>query len=933
MLMALSAPAVCGRTVGLTEARSIASQFFAESGMAGEPQAVSPQGPNSRSADSPAAYHVFNSTGKNGGFVIVSGDDRLGRVLGYSDRGEFSFEGAPDGLTALMKMYEAYASALEESETPGGRSTAKAVGNPVVAPLMADIHWGQDTYFNTLCPTYTASGTTTHYYVGCVATAATQIMRYHGYPERGTGSKTYTDRQGCGKTLSADFGNTVYDWANMPATPPENATQAQIDAYSTLCHHFGVAVEMQYVKDGSGAYDQMVAYALRNYFGYDKGTRGYLREYYSTTEWMKMIKDELDAGRPVFYGASSDNGSGGHAFVLDGYDDNDYVHVNWGWYGRSDGYFMINHLNPDELGAGGGYGGYNLNQDMVTGIRPPVAGSESRVAIYGATRLRANYYGSDFLMMAGIENIDVEAFKGTIAAVITDTDDKVVKELHTQALTLEGYSNGHSGADPVFTMRSVPANVDGLADGSYRLRFAYRAEGQDGWNIMRHPKGGCQYMDLTVRNGMITGASEHTPRPDVVLMSALDCYDEIFAGCKTQIGFDIDNRSTDYRIGKITVSLISTDDPAVKYEVSGTDMVYESSRKAFELAVELPAEMVPGEYELAAYDPAFPENMFDDSAVGATRVTVSAQPSTPVVRVRSAVVAATALQQGAVSALAVTMRNDGAEGTADLLMRLRNKADGKSSVFLQQSQSFRAGQTASVIFSRYVPQDAGTYEVEIYQLDADGNEVALKDFGGKATEVEIEPNPTAEAEVTAFDFPDRVTQGQRYSYAITFRGLKTGTTAVRPRIRRFTSRNGELVDMFSLQLTAGAETKREGTYRCGSSLEDGMYMVMLDNSSNIPYAGHAVYYKEVAVGNVTGVDDIMAREESVSVWVEGDVLVVATPFGKITDGIEIYAVSGAKVLAAEGAVPALSVALLPAGVYVARVSCTDGSVASVKFVK
>lgn len=139
--------------------------------------------------------------------------------------------------------------------------------------------------------------------------------------------------------------------------------------------------------------------------------------------------------------------------------------------------------------------------------------------------------------------------------------------------------------------------------------------------------------------------------------------------------------------------------------------------------------------------------------------------------------------------------------------------------------------------------------------------------------------------------------------------------------------------MFSLQLTAGAETKREGTYRCGSSLEDGMYMVMLDNSSNIPYAGHAVYYKEVAVGNVTGVDDIMAREESVSVWVEGDMLVVATPFGKVTDGIEIYAVSGAKVLAAEGAVPALSVALLPAGVYVARVSCTDGSVASVKFVK
>lgn len=932
-LFLLGAPALLARTIGMTEARSIAAGFFGESGIGGEPRAaVLPLASAGTSVADRTPYHIFNSPRPGGGFVIVSGDDRLGTVLGYSDSGEFSLDGAPDGLIALMNMYEAYAFSLpDEGEA---RQSASSVGTPVVEPLLGDIHWGQDTHFNTLCPTYVSGGSMTHYYVGCVATAATQIMRYHRHPESGTGEKSYYDRTGCGQTLSADFGNTSYDWDNMPATPPEIATAAQISAYSTLCYHFGVAVEMQYVKDGSGAYDQMVASALRNYFGYDKGTRGYLREYFNTSEWTGMIKAELDARRPVFYGASSDNGSGGHAFVLDGYDDNGYFHVNWGWYGRSDGYFMLNHLNPGELGAGGGYGGYNLNQDMVIGIQPQTAGSEYVAEIYGSTRLRAQYFGTGFLMMAGLENNDVEPFAGQIAAVLTDTDDNVVEVLQSESLSLDGYANGHSGAEPVYTMRNVPVNASALPDGNYRVRFAYRSGVDGAWTMMRHPVGTCQYMDIKVSRGMIMEATDHTPSPDVVLLSALDSYDEIYAGCKTEIGFDIDNRSTDYRLGNIAVRLTSVGDESVYYVATGSEIVYEQSKKQFDLAVEIPSDITPGEYELTAYDPAFEDAVFDDSEVGTTRVSVKAAPSQPVVRVRSDLVTGSSgLQQGVNAAFGVTLRNDGAAGTANVLLRLTDKATGKSSVFLQQSQTMTACQTVSVTFVRALPQDPGTYVAVLCQVDDSGNETVLESYRGNDSEVVVEPNADIEAEVTAFDFPENVMQGQRYSYKLTLKGLKTMTTAVRPRIRQFTARNGELIDMFSMSLAAGSETSREGTYRCGSSLADGKYMIMLENGNNVPYGGHHVYYKEVTVGSTVGIDNVESAASVVRVWVEGDMLFVATPVGMDTRRLDVYSVGGLRVLAADGAVGAVSVASLPAGVYVASVVCSDGSTHTAKFIR
>lgn len=920
--------AVVAKNVGTTEAQAIAARFFSESGMKGKP--CLSQAPRTLSVQtvSVPAYHVFNSSEPGAGFVIVAGDDRMGSVLGYSDHGVFSLDGAPDGLVALMRMYEVYAAALsvDAVETEAVTNT----GTPVVEPLMPGIHWGQDTPFNAMCPTYITSSGTRHYYVGCVATAATQIMRYYGYPTKGTGQKSYTNGK---NELSADFGNTVYDWDNMPGTPADKPSAAQTAAYSTLCYHFGVAVEMQYEENGSAAYDHLVAPAFRNYFGYDNSARMYKREYYTTSEWTYMIKSELDAGRPVFYGATSDSGSGGHAFVLDGYDSNGYFHVNWGWYGRSDGYFMLNRLNPSELGEGGGSGGYNVDQDMITGIRPATSDvGKSYSAIYGATRLRPSYFGSDFLMMSNLENLDTDAFTGRIATVITDSDDNIVKELLSEDITVPGFSNGRPGG-MLYTMRNVPANVGGLADGNYRVRFAYRATDCTEWHLLRHEVGRCNYMEISVSGGAITHTSEQVPVPDVKLLSAIGAPHEIYAGCRTRFVFNIDNRSENYRLSKIAVRLTSVDNEDNYYQVQSEHAVYEQSKAEFELPAELPADVVPGEYVLTACDPDFPDRVFDDSEVGTTSVRVLPVPDGPVVRLTAPVLwsnrtdGAMEIAQGEQLIVAASLRNDGRPGTGNVLVRLRNKSDGKSTVFLQQALTFAEGQILYQPFMRYLPQDPGTYMIELYQVDDDGKETQIENYGDEAIEMTVDPSEVLDAEVTDFVFSDRMVSGSKCDYSLSMRGNRSGSTAVRMRIRKFTAREGALIDMFDMRLTAGEETTRTGTYRC-SGLADGRYMIMLENSSQVPYGGHSVYYKEVQIGATTGIEDISGQESAVCAYIDGDMLVVPVPVGIEVDRVDVFALNGARVMSAEKNITSLSVASLQPALYILRVVYSTGRIGS-----
>ncbi len=307
-------------------------------------------------SDGMPSVYVFNVD--DTGFVLISAENRVKPVLGYSTEGVFDATAAADGLMSMMRgygdeiqyvrTYDVKTSADIKAEWEMVKSTGriKAQRNDrSVAPLV-DVTWNQNAYYNDHCPE-DPDGPNGHVYAGCVATAMAQVMKYWNYPETGTGSHSYTPG-GWGPyypTQTANFGETDYHFELMPDFLDSTSTEEEIFYVAQLQHHCGVAVEMMYAPDGSGAYSEDVPYAIENYFNYSNTTNMRYKDSYNNEEWAEMLKEELDAGRPLYYSGSDDAGQGAHAFVCDGYDEFDFFHFNWGWGKRDDGYFAIGAMN------------------------------------------------------------------------------------------------------------------------------------------------------------------------------------------------------------------------------------------------------------------------------------------------------------------------------------------------------------------------------------------------------------------------------------------------------------------------------------------------------------------------------------------------------------------------------------------------------------
>lgn len=358
------------------------------------------------------ALYIFSNTA-NAGFVIVSADDVVQPVLGYSFTNPFikqSSKLSPE-VDYWLKGYSmqisdavnahVQATTAIQAKWQNFINVSNGVGHankPTgVAPMLTTI-WNQLPWYNDLCPVpgYDESSTPT----GCVATAMAQIMKYWNYPTQGSGSHSYSTSP-VGGTLSANFGSTTYDWGNMPDELNWSSNSTEINAIATLMYHCGVAVNMGYniAATGSGAWvtqddingsvndivNACSQNALRNYFGYKSSIRSYSRFRFTDSTWHKMLLFEIDNGRPLLYVGYGD--LGGHAFVFDGYDDNEMFHVNWGWDGASNGYFEVANLNPPSLGVGGGGGNFNTHQEALVMIEP------------GNTNIPINPYQPDISLM------------------------------------------------------------------------------------------------------------------------------------------------------------------------------------------------------------------------------------------------------------------------------------------------------------------------------------------------------------------------------------------------------------------------------------------------------------------------------------------------------------------------------------------------------
>ena len=310
-------------------------------------------------------------------FVVMSSDDCVKPILGYSLTNDFVVEDMPENISSWLQGYNdgiqrtidnGVKSSATIEQAWKDLSTGKAsasVPTPIVDALVKT-QWNQGSPYNDLCPTIGNTRTVT----GCVATAMAQVMKYWNHPATGTGSHSYSWNN---QNLGVDFGSTDYDWSNMTNTYGSSSTSTEKTAVATLMYHCGISLEMDYnISDagGSSAVTSDVMSALQTYFTYAPGMQYKSKDDYGDEVWITMLKRELNQERPLQYRGSNAGGKGGHSFVCDGYDSEDNFHFNWGWGGYCDGFYSVNDMEPGTGGIGAGNGIYTVGESAIFGIEP-----------------------------------------------------------------------------------------------------------------------------------------------------------------------------------------------------------------------------------------------------------------------------------------------------------------------------------------------------------------------------------------------------------------------------------------------------------------------------------------------------------------------------------------------------------------------------------
>ena len=428
------------------------------------------------------AVFVFNSTDE--GFVLVSAEDNARAVLGYSDEGTFDANNIPENMQFWLKMYaDEMRSATEAKgkvnrreakgerlEAKGERREAEEEAYPTIAPLLGETIWGQGEPFNNMCPQIGNERAVT----GCVATALSQIMYIHKYPTKGIGSHSYkTETEGL--TVSANFGNTTYDWANMIPNYKDSYTTTQANAVATLMHHVGVAADMDYTVDGSGAVSSIALAAITEYFGYNKSINVLPKDFMKEEDILQEVASDLQLGRPVYVSGSTVNQEG-HAFVCDGMQSDGYLHINWGWYGVANGYFALSALAPEVQGTGGSASNLAFTEGVcIYSNIKPIAGSEAMplVTVDKLTRTSSDAISKTTAVGFSLENFTstgIATAAGTVTYFIYNSAGEVVNKVEIGTFELDP---GYYYTEPIKLSQQLPSS---LTQGEYELEIRYTAD-------------------------------------------------------------------------------------------------------------------------------------------------------------------------------------------------------------------------------------------------------------------------------------------------------------------------------------------------------------------------------------------------------------------------------------------------------------------------
>lgn len=383
------------------------------------------------------AYYYVVGKEKHPGFILVGCDDILPEILGYSDTGNFNPSSISPAMKAMLENWDNQIEFLLAHPDAAISKTATPVAP--VEPLLGDIAWDQTAPYNAKCPTvklYDEWGDpagTGAAATGCVATAVGQIMYYHKWPPTGKGSISYTSAgEDDTMDINVTFEGTAYGWDKMLPKLDKTSAAEAVDAVSTLLYHVGAGLESIYGA-ATGALDISVAPALTNYFDYDKGIRYLARDWVPGNEWDKIIREELNARRPIAYGGVTRRQEG-HFFVVDGVNADGYYHINWGWSGMENGYYLLSLLEPGQQGTGGADSGeaFHYSQNMIVGIQPPVASGSSPLQYnyvcekLGAINATLSRQATASLAAEGVWNNCANPSTANIGFAMIDDKNKVV---------------------------------------------------------------------------------------------------------------------------------------------------------------------------------------------------------------------------------------------------------------------------------------------------------------------------------------------------------------------------------------------------------------------------------------------------------------------------------------------------------------------------
>lgn len=422
-------------------------------------------------------YYLFNAEDGQG-FVITAADEGMGDVLGYSQTSSIPVGGKmPCGLEFFLNIYDQVVVSLREQ----GETFASQVNSTTNedGAFLYTAEWGQDAPYNNMCPVVDGK----HCVTGCVATGMAEILHFWKWPLKSEGYGWATIGSG------APFGSSLeheYNWEAMKNTTPENlASTESWQTLSQLLYDCGLSVNMVYGTGGSGSSMSSAMKAFYSNFGYNPNTlRIYHKDCFTDEEWFSIIKNEIDAGRPVCESAQTydekNDAYEGHFFVVDGYDLNGMLHVNWGWDGSSNAYYSPLLMNPSTFK-------FNISNILLAGIIPAKNGETGTPTEYMTMKYAPeisvsgeNLRSITFSVSAGgFMNINANDYRWQVTVGLFNTNNEMIADLKTgRVLTSVELSAGYY----TNSMYNVACKLSGnYPDGDYALRIVFREYGTQDW--------------------------------------------------------------------------------------------------------------------------------------------------------------------------------------------------------------------------------------------------------------------------------------------------------------------------------------------------------------------------------------------------------------------------------------------------------------------